>query len=54
MLNDLPIRNIKKLNNNNYDCEIKHPLFGWIPFTASRNDIEEHGRAIFTDIESRE
>ena len=29
------------------DCEIKHPTYGWIPFTASETDVEEHGRAIF-------
>ena len=29
------------------DCEINHPEFGWIPFTASLNDPEQHGRDIF-------
>lgn len=29
------------------DCEINHPTYGWIPFTASLDDVEEHGRAIF-------
>jgi hypothetical protein len=29
------------------DCEIEHPKFGWIPFTADPNDIEPHGREIF-------
>lgn len=29
------------------DCEIDHPDFGWIPFTASPDDPEEHGRAIY-------
>jgi hypothetical protein len=24
--------------NNFIDCEINHPKFGWIPFTADRND----------------
>ena len=32
------------------DCEINHPTFGWIPFTASPDDDEELGRQIHTDI----
>lgn len=32
------------------DCEINHPRFGWLPFTASPDDVEEHGRAIFEAI----
>jgi hypothetical protein len=31
----------------NIDCEIEHPHFGWIPFTASPDDAEEHGRVIY-------
>jgi len=26
------------------DCEINHPQYGWIPFTASPTDSEKHGR----------
>lgn len=29
------------------DCEIEHPQYGWIPFTASPDDVEQHGREIF-------
>lgn len=32
------------------DCEIEHPIFGWIPFTANPDDPEEHGRLIHADI----
>lgn len=32
------------------DCEINHPQFGWIPFTASPDDSEEHGRDLFAAI----
>lgn len=32
------------------DCEISHPDFGWIPFTAYRGDNEELGRQIHADI----
>lgn len=36
------------------DCEVNHPKFGWVPFTASPNDCEEHGRLIFQNIISNE
>jgi len=26
------------------DCEINHPQYGWIPFTASPTDSEKYGR----------
>ena len=29
------------------DLEINHPTYGWIPFTASPNDVEAHGREVF-------
>ncbi len=29
------------------DVEILHPVFGWIPFTASPEDVEAHGRELF-------
>ncbi|APL99502.1 tail fiber protein [Aquamicrobium phage P14] len=29
------------------DLEVNHPDFGWVPFTASPDDSEEHGRAIY-------
>ena len=34
------------------DCEITTSQFGneVLPFTASQNDVEPHGRAIFVDI----
>lgn len=31
------------------DCEINHPVYGWIPFTASPSDSEEFGRAVFAE-----
>ena len=35
------------------DCEIDHPDYGWIPFTASPNDCEKYGRALFAEIEAK-
>jgi hypothetical protein len=29
------------------NVEVNHPTFGWVPFTASPNDVEAHGREIF-------
>jgi hypothetical protein len=31
------------------DCEIEHPQYGWIPFTASPADVEDYGRQIFDE-----
>ena len=33
------------------DCEVEHPDFGWIPFTASSNDVEPFGREVFALLE---
>ena len=36
-------RNGQLTNNPLYiDCEINHPEFGWIPFTAYRDDVHQH------------
>ena len=32
------------------DCEINHPDYGWIPFTAAPDDPEELGRTIHAEI----
>lgn len=29
------------------DCEIEHPVFGWIPFTANPEDVEPLGKQVF-------
>lgn len=43
----MQIRNPIYTATGNIDCEIEHPHFGWIPFTASPDDAEEHGRVIY-------
>jgi len=45
----MEFRNCKYTESGNIDCEINHPEFGWIPFTASPNDCEEHGREIYAE-----
>ena len=42
----MKIRNPVFTADGRVDCEIEHPRFGWIPFTADLNDIEPHGREI--------
>ena len=32
------------------DCEINHPAYGWIPFTASPDDVEVYGREMFATL----
>jgi hypothetical protein len=44
---ELETRNAKRNADGTIDCEINHPQFGWIPFTASPEDPERHGREIF-------
>lgn len=34
-------------NGDVIDCEINHPVYGWVPFTASPEDPEQHGRDLF-------
>ena len=34
------------------DMEINHPVYGPIPFTASPDDPEEHGRLLFADAQA--
>lgn len=31
-------RNAKHIDNNRIDCEIEHPVYGWIPFTCDPTD----------------
>ncbi len=45
-------RNAKYNEFGTIDCEIEHPDFGWIPFTADHNDVEEHGKLIATQVQA--
>lgn len=35
-------------SNTTVDMEILHPTYGWIPFTASADDPESHGRELYS------
>ena len=47
----MKVRNLKRNPIGAIDLELEHPDFGWVPFTASPNDPEEHGRIIFKEAE---
>lgn len=46
----MQIRNLQYNSHDTVDCEIEHPTYGWIPFTADPDDCEEMGRKIYTEI----
>jgi len=41
------IRNAKHVAGGLINCEYEHPQLGWIPYTASPNDVEQIGRDIY-------
>jgi hypothetical protein len=43
----MQVKNPQYNASNTIDCEIEHSQFGWIPFTASPDDIEQMGRDIY-------
>ena len=43
----MDIRNIAFNQFGTIDCEIDHPEWGWIPFTADPDDPEELGRLVY-------
>lgn len=46
----MEVRNPRHNINGTIDCEINHPVFGWIPFTANQDDPEPLGREIHAAI----
>ena len=45
----LDYRNPRMTETGTIDMEIDHPVFGWIPFTASPADPEEYGRNLHAE-----
>lgn len=43
----MSIRNPVFTADGRIDCEIEHPVYGWIPFTADPNDVEVYGAEIY-------
>jgi hypothetical protein len=43
----MEIRNPVFTAANAIDCEINHPIHGWIPFTAASDDVEQLGQDVY-------
>ncbi len=46
----MDIRNIRYNRHGSIDCEIDHPVYGWIPFTASIDDPDPSAHPIYAGI----
>lgn len=42
----MKVKNLSYNEMGTIDCEIDHPVHGWIPFTSSPGDVEPLGREI--------
>jgi hypothetical protein len=47
---EVKVRNVRRNPVGTIDMEIDHPAYGWIPFTASPNDVELHGRELYAQV----
>jgi hypothetical protein len=45
-------KNARWARDGGIDCDIEHPVYGWIPFTATKDDVESFGRALFAELEA--
>jgi len=43
-------RNAKYNRYGTIDCEVNHPKFGWVPYTASPDDVEELGKELYAEV----
>lgn len=48
----MDIRNAIHTQDGLIDCEVNHPVHGWIPFTASPDDTTELAVAVWADLQS--
>lgn len=46
-MENLETRNPVMTPKGHIDCELNHPLYGWIPFTATEYDPHAYGRNIY-------
>ena len=46
-------RNAKRSSAASIDCDLNHPAYGWIPFTASPADTEQYGRDIYAEADKK-
>lgn len=45
----MQVKNPKYNAYSTIDIDIEHPAHGWIPFTASPDDVEESGRLLHAE-----
>jgi hypothetical protein len=45
----MEVKTPKYNSSGTIDMEISHPMYGWIPFTATPDDVEELGRVLYAD-----
>ena len=45
----MKFRNPKFNKENGIECEVKHPNFGWVQFTANKNDPDANGKRIYSE-----
>jgi hypothetical protein len=43
----MEIRNPRYNSRGTIDLDMNHPVYGWISFTASPDDVEQYGKLIF-------
>lgn len=48
----IQVRNPRRNAHGTIDIDIEHPVYGWIPFTASPDDVELHGRELYAQAEA--
>lgn len=41
------IKNITYNSRGTIDMDINHPTYGWMPFTASPDDVMDYGRELY-------
>ncbi len=44
------VRNPKYNGLGTVDMELNHPIYGWIAFTASPDDVEAYGRELYSQV----
>lgn len=43
----MKVRNLNYNRNGSIDMEIEHEVYGWIPFTASDEDVDQLGKDLY-------
>jgi len=46
-------RNEVRLDDGRIECQLNHPVWGWVDFTADTNDPEIHGRELFASLDAK-